>query len=503
MDLDGDGNNRNRGHRAHRRPHAAGGSGSSIPATGEIIGSFDLPGGEDIRADGSWDGILLPWSAQSIACPVNGEEKTALVLCVNVGHDIEGRGVLAVDPWTGEILWRFVTGPNPLKHSTKVVDLDNDGTAEVVVYGRAPDNLGDRKINGYSDDESRLFVLDNQGQMLWTQRLGGWFGGGYLITADLNDDGREEIITSTHTTPDVWGEVVVWSHDGRSLARHSAEDQFQDVALIPAEMDRANRLAVSAVSGTLRVFEFNPSGLDIVAEVHTQGCATTNCVADLVPNEGMELVISTMEGITWVLGQDFQPLSRFENNRQFWRSDLVPWVPGPGIEILMHEFGSGFPLQFAQAPRPPLNKALVFGTVSALLILVAGIFLWKRLPAPKGDPAVLREVRLHLLEDLELSNHGAIAPLKCVRRLIWHMNAMTSGLGDNASIEPRLRETWTECVDNALPHLSGILDRARLAGLAGANVDFADRSLDRIREQLAELEKEDFKESCLKPWAPR
>lgn len=464
------------------------------PRDGNIKGSFDLPGGEDIRADGLWDGNYCVIG--SLSFPVNGEEKAALVLCVNIGHDIEGRGVLAVDPWTGDILWRFVTGPNPLPHSTKVVDLDHDGTAEVVVYGRAPDNLGGRKINGYGDDESRLFVLDNQGQMLWTRRLGGWFGGGFLITADLNDDGSEEIITTTHTTPDVWGEIAVWSHDGRSLARHSEEDLFQDVALIPADKDRANRLVVSAVSGTLRVFEFHPPELEIIAEVHTKSCATTNCVADLVPSEGMELVISTHQGITWVLDQDFQPLSRFENQGQFWRSTLVPWEPGPGIEILMHEFGSGFPLQFAKAPPPPLNRALVFGAISALLVLIAGFIIWKRLPTQKGDPVVLREVRLHLLEDLELSNHGAIAPLKCVRRLIWHMNAMTSGLGDNLSIEPRLRETWTECVDNALPHLSGILDRARLAGLAGANVDFADRSLVRIREQLDELKKEDFNEAC-------
>ena len=464
------------------------------PRDGNTKGSFDLPGGQDIRADGLWDGNYSV--AGMLSCPVQGEEKRALVLCVNVGHDIEGRGVLAVDPWTGEILWRFVTGPNPLEHSTKVVDLDHDGTAEVVVYGRAPANLGDRKINGFGDDESRLFVLNNQGEVLWHQRLGGWFGGGYLITADLNDDGREEIITSTHTTPDVWGEIVVWSHDGRSLARHSAEDQFQDLALIPAENDRANRLALSAVSGTLRVFEFDPPVLETIAEINTGTTPFINCVADLLPCEGRELVINTSAGILWVLDRDFQPLVRFETNSRSWRSPMVPWEPAPGIELLMHRVGPGYPLQFAKAPSTPLNRALIFGGVAALLILVAGYFFWKRLPTQQGDPAVLREVRLHLLEDLELSNHGAIAPLKCVRRLVWHLNAITSGLGDNASIEPRLRETWSDCVDNALPHLSGILDRARLAGLAGANVDFADRALGRIREQLDELPKEDFQESC-------
>ena len=464
------------------------------PRNGSIKGFFDLPGGKDIRADGLWDGNYSV--AGMLSCPADGAEKKALVLCVNVGHDIEGRGVLAIDPKTGDILWRFVTGPNPLEHSTRVVDLDHDGTREVVVYGRAPDNLGDRKINGFGDKESRLFVLNNQGELLWHQRLGGWYGGGYLITADLNDDGHEEIITSTHTTPDVWGEIVVWSHDGRSLARHSAADMFQDVALVPAEMDRANRLVVPAVSGTLRVFEFDPPGLKTIAEINTRTTAFVNCVADILPNQGLELVINTSDGILWVLDRDFQPLSRFDNHSRSWRSPRFPWEPAPGVELLMNASGPGYPLQFVKTPPPPLNRALVLAAISALLIPVAGFFLWKRLPAQQGDPAVLREVRLHLLEDLELSNHGAIAPLKCLRRLVWHMNAMASGLGDNASIEPRLRETWSECVDNALPHLAGILDRARLAGLAGANVDFADRALGRIRVQLDELKKEDFRDSC-------
>jgi signal transduction histidine kinase len=219
-------------------------------------------------------------------------------------------------------------------------------------------------------------------------------------------------------------------------------------------------------------------------------------VADLLPSEGKELVINTSKGFLWVLDRDFQPLSRFEKKSRFWHSPMFPWEPAPGVELLMHAFGSGYPLQFTKAPPPPLNRALIFGVISALLIFVMGFLLRKLLRGKQGDPVVLREVRLHLLEDLELSNHGAIAPLKCVRRLIWHMNAMTSGLGDNASIEPRLRETWTECVDISLPHLTGILDRARLAGLAGANVDFADRSMGRVRELLDELKNENFQESC-------
>lgn len=470
------------------------------PPTGDIEGSFDLPGGQEVRHDGIWDGNYFV--AGMLECLVDRSSRTALVLCVNIGFDIEGRGVLAVDPWTGEILWRFVTGPNPLEHATKVVDLDGDGSAEVIVYGRSPDNLGGRKINGYSDNESRLFVLNSQGETLWTKRLGGWYGGGFLVTADLNSDGLVEIITSTHTTPEVWGEVVVWSHDGRSLARYTADDQLLDLAMVPAAAGRAPRLAVSAVSGNLKILEFVPPDLKTLAKIKAPAATHINCVADILPIDGVELVFSTSTGTTWVLDRNFQPVARFEIEKAGWFSRMMPWKPAPGIELLMFESGPGFPLQFARAPSPPLNKALVSTLGVVALFLVAGLILWKKIPRKNGgDPAVLREVRLNLLEDLELSNHGAIAPLKCLRRMIWHMNAMTSGLGDNPSIELRLRETWTDCVDNALPHMAGILDRARLAGLAGANVDFAARALDKARHQLGVLESEGFQVATFEPIA--
>jgi len=465
------------------------------PKSGDIEGSFDLAGGQEVRADGIWDGSYRV--IDMLECSVDGRNRTALIICVNVGFDLEGRGVLAVDPVTGEILWRYVTGPNPLDFACKVVDLDRDGNREVVFFGRAPDNLGGRKINGYSDNESRLFVLDHQGELLWTHRLGGWYGGGFMTIADLNGDGFEEIITSTHTTPEVWGEVVVWSHDGRSLARRTADSESRNVVLVPGAKGRFPRLAVASKSGAVQIFEFVPPELKLVAEVKTDGLPYINCVEDILPPAGPELVFSTPDGTTWVLDREFQPLARFQGDPPGWHSPMVPWRMGPDRELLMRESGPGFPLVFAKAPPPPVNKGLIAALVTATLSLMTGFIFWKKnRTISRGDPVMLREVRLNLLEDLELSSHGAIAPLKCLRRLIWHLNAMTSGLGDNPSIEVRLRETWTECVENALPHLTGILDRARLAGLAGANVDYAARALAKARLRLDELEGKDFQVSC-------
>jgi hypothetical protein len=466
------------------------------PHTGDIQGSFDLQGGQDTRPDGFWDGSYRV--IDTLECSVDGKDRTALIISVDVGFDLEGRGVLAVDPWTGEILWRYVTGPNPLNFACKVVDLDRDGDREVVFFGRAPDNLDGMKINGYSDNESRLFVLDHQGELLWTHRLGGWFGGGFMVIADLDDDGFEEIVTSTHTTPEVWGEVVVWSHDGSALARRTSSDsESRNVVLIPDTAGGSPRLAVASKIGAVQVFEFAPPDLKLVAEVKTGGLPFINCVEDILPPEGPELVFSTQDGTTWILDRNFQPLARSQGKRTAYHSNMVLWRAAPDIDLLMNKMGPGYPLVFAKAPPPPLNKNLIAAMMAVALFIPGAFLYWKKGRSTRlADPVVMREVRLNLLEDLELSGHGAIAPLKCMRRLSWHLNAMTSGLGDNPSIEVRLRETWTECRDNALPHLAGILDRARLAGLAGANVDYAARALTKVGFQLDELEGEDFQVSC-------
>ncbi len=465
------------------------------PKTGDLRGSFDLEGGQDIRADGIWDGSYRVIG--TLECSKDGQDRTALIINVNIGFDLEGRGVLAVDPWTGEILWRYVTGPNPNDFACKVVDLDQDGDREVVFFGRSPDNLGGRKINGYSDNESRLFVLNHQGELLWTHRLCGWYGGGFLEIADLDGDGFEEIITSTHTTPEVWGEVVVWSHEGRSLARRTFDTEPRNVVLIPGTENSSPRLAVASKAGAVQIFEFAPPELPIVAEIKTDGLPYINCVEDILPPAGPELVLTTQDGTTWVLDREFQPLARLPGDPHAHQSDMVLWQASADIDLLMSKGGPGFPIVFAKAPPPPLNKTLIAAVAAIALFLVGGFLYWKKGRSTRlADPVVMREVRLNLLEDLELSSHGAVAPLKCMRRLIWHLNAMTSGLGDNPSIEVRLRETWTECRENALPHLAGILDRARLAGLAGANVDYAARALAKVGYKLDELEREDFQVSC-------
>jgi signal transduction histidine kinase len=105
----------------------------------------------------------------------------------------------------------------------------------------------------------------------------------------------------------------------------------------------------------------------------------------------------------------------------------------------------------------------------------------------------LREARLHVLEDLELSGHGAIAPLRSLRRLIWLLDALNTGIGYSSEFDQRLREIWMDCHRENLPRLLVILDRARAAQLAPASIATASSALESAQTLLAGFHKSRFK----------
>jgi len=113
------------------------------------------------------------------------------------------------------------------------------------------------------------------------------------------------------------------------------------------------------------------------------------------------------------------------------------------------------------------------------------------------NPSHLQERRLHLLEDLELSNHGAMAPLRSLRRLLWMLDAVHSGVGVNPTLVARLNEIWQDCHEDALPRLTNILERARMAEISDLVVNEALSSIERISAILSELKQANFAEKSV------
>ncbi len=466
-------------------------------------GEFDLASFPERRADDHWDGRYAVLDVLPGLLP--DPERLALLIAVNVGYDIEGRGLMAVDPYTGQIIWHFAIGNPPALTETFVSDLDQDGVPEIVFIGRSVGNLHGEEIGGYSDDVTRLFVLDLQGRELWSRQLCGPRSGARLGIVDLDPAEGLELITAGITAGVPSTTLQIWSAAGQPLHGLDLQEGPMIMTVRPGAPSRSADIYLGTDTRNLWQFRYAESKLEPVRRARL---ASHPVLLKELPVSGHFLISQA--------GQDFLILDRnleiqgFVSSATDQPSFFQP-VLARGQEYLAavsQAETTGLKLQ-ANPHALPANPVLRFlATFPALgwallVIVLLTVFSWwlmarkhrqelqVRAVIP-GDGDHLREARLHLLEDLELSGHGAIAPLRSLRRMLWLLDAARTGIEFNQELTARFREIWSDCHEEDLPRLLVILDRARAANLDHPSIDTATDALQKIQVRLAELKRDDF-----------
>ena len=134
----------------------------------------------------------------------NNDEQYSLYV-LNSGYDCAERGLMAVEQRTGRIVWKYLIGPqviNPI-----IFDSNNDGKQEILFGSYAPDNGA--AYDGTTDDTSYLFMLDNEGRLLWKKYIGPHFTGVLPSVGDVDGDNKPEIVTYSFGTNPKFGELNV------------------------------------------------------------------------------------------------------------------------------------------------------------------------------------------------------------------------------------------------------------------------------------------------------
>jgi signal transduction histidine kinase len=477
------------------------------PVTLEQKSHFTLDCQRQRKDETRWDG------AYSVIGTVPGlldnPRLEALVIVIQAGHDAYGRGIMAVHPFTGDILWHFACGPDPFHSKAWVIDLEGDGRREIVFLGRSPDNLNGEVVGQYSDDQTRLFVLDPQGREIWSRQLAGKLSTGEIALGNVDRDPEVEIVTVARVVKKGGCTLQVWAPDGSLKAESSLPITPNQLILFPRSDGPAQDILMNTRSGALQKYSLEKGKLVLQRQALFPTHLRTPAVIPLGPDKVPHLLTLGHEGTTRLLDSDFNPVATAECEPRT-SSDLFQVMDTPEGSLALR-IGRGIN-SYKITPNPdalPSNALLRFFVTLPLLgwvliaVILGGLISWwiihrrhrgeiqARAVIP-GDQRNLREAHLHLLEDLELSGHGAIAPLRSLRRLIWLLDALKTGIDFNGEIGARFREIWQDCHEDDLPRLLVILDRARAAELNHPSITTATTALQKAQHLLSGFRKADF-----------
>ncbi len=482
---------------------------------GETVSGGDLPKGPDRRLDGVWDGR---YQAVGILGEDEGLGRPALILARMVGFDAYPRGLLAIDPWTGETIWEFFCGPNVNPDSYRQADLDGDGQLEIVFYGHPPDNLDGEKINGTSDDLAYLFVLDTRGQALWSQEIGPAFYAGDVDLGDVDGDGTLEIITSSLSgAPGAGDKLTIWDWPSREvLAQRRGVSWFFGVEVVAGPRPGTSWLFVGSNNGTVdRLLYENGTLIREAEALSDEPVCEVLGVMDLLPAPGPELLVDHGGGSNLlVLDTDLHTQAVYSDPTRSYREFVFLWDSGTGEKILVgNQARSQWMFTLLKRPvawgRILQRTGMGLGLIGAL----AGVFLWGRRlgrvavaresGARRSVAAVDREVLFRVWQELDDVKHERLMEAsKGLRRLVWLMEAYATELGEGGDLRARIHALMREFHEADLPRLQSILRWAEGESFAPDLVFMTRRSLASLVGKLDDLDGSDLTVARIAAYQP-
>ncbi len=472
-------------------------------ADNEIFLNVPLPTGEDRRPDGVWDGSYM---AIGMLEDADGEGRPGVVLMCRVGYDANPRGLLVVDPHTGETIWQWVCGPNPDVSNSEVVDLDGDGISEIVFFGTSPDNLGGDLINGLSDDHAYLFVISAQGQELWRQELGGKFYAGSAEVADLNGDGLPEIITLTQIN--LTGEankLIVWDYQTRQqVVSQRQEAAFLGLAVLPGPQPGTSWLVTGSNAGFLTRYLF--TGDQLTRErrrmVGFKGCLVGGAL-DILPEPGDELVVNLGIGkVLAILDAELNPLAILHDDNLGGGQSPVMWDRSfDKRTLVVGQTRAQFHLDFVRKPfQVPVTAKIAAGVLLALILLGGAYRLGlakarggraDKTPVPNRPAVSDREVLYRMWRQLDDVKHEKFLEAnRGLRRLVWLLEAYAADLGASDTLGVRIGQLMEDFSDSVRPRLLEILHLARTEHFEIESVQQTTLALESLGNHLESLDVE-------------
>ena len=475
---------------------------------------FALDRAPDENGDGRNDATIF--LAGSLSVPTAEGPVQALILGCPAGFDLSTRGILAVNPVNGKVLWHYLAGPKAPVPNIEILDLDGDGTREILYLGVGTGNIPKAgRLGNYGDHESRLIALDGRGRELWTAQLEGRMSGALLVVDDFLPAPGLEIITTSNDHHS-YSTMRAFDCRGNILAETSLDAVLTKLRLLAGPQGKPPFLLLQNKGGDILKLSLGGNGFLVHSRLQVGGNFIMTSPLELLDHRRQPIyLVERVRGQIIELDLNLQPrlaIPNPEHNYSAWYHSLETGgrrfliAGGVGAGII-----GGLAVPNPDAlPNNPVARFLVGLPLLAwllFLIICVGLagwwWLYRRqrkvlevravLPG-QGDHLEdhLRVARLHLLEDLELSGHGAMAPLRSLRRFLWLVDAVQTGIEYSPELAERFQTIWKDCHGHDLPELLAILERARVAQVDVGNIDQATDALVTAMKLLARCREKDF-----------
>jgi signal transduction histidine kinase len=469
------------------------------PATMEFSVNVELPSGEDRRPPATWDGSYV---AEGVLADADGQGQPAILLVRRAGYDATLRGVCAVSPVDGHLIWEYVGGAQVAQNGIVLDDLDGDGLEEICLATSAPRNLGGRLINGTSDDRAYLIVLDQQGRTVWQTEFGGGFASGDLQTHDLTGDGHPEILLSVRNNqPGANHQLSVWSfQERRLLATNRRAAEFQGLVVVPGPRQGTFWLIAGSGNGSVTRFLYEKETLLLDRQVLQDENNIEVLGSGDFPLDGHLDIYLTLgvRGDFLILGTDLKARALYSGEENSEKSGILFWQRQANQMALVTANSHGqWILEATRSPGRLWARTFpwLLGLVGLLLLVM--VFELGRRRGKHQSPlhplmgaarmAADRRAFIALLHDLDDVHHQVVGKTKGLSRLVWLLEAHASNIAPGEELIQRIDQVLGDYVESVEPLLAAILQQAEDARFELGTVRSTRAALDGINRRVGVL----------------
>lgn len=197
----------------------------------------------------------------------------------------KSRGIYVFEYPSFKREWYYPLAPEV--ETVNIVDLDKDGTMEIV--GGSSASCYGRSVDDTDDCHVYVFAISTQGERLWIKEIGEGLRKVSVTAVDIDGDGAPEVVCGGHSSEPNWGELVILDSEGKEINSLLVDYPIFLNSITDFDSDGDMEILVSDNKKMLSVYDHNLRPL-VKGNVDMYTPSTT-VVNDLDGNGQKEIVI--------------------------------------------------------------------------------------------------------------------------------------------------------------------------------------------------------------------